>query len=163
MPLAPKIRFKITDNDGDVANTEIHVQSGDTIAQYDSFAEDYALLLDPIILGAIDPIAVMTIPVDISGLTGNTLNPVSDVEQIGAFQFADTNNEPVDVNVPGILLSTVLGSSDELDTADTDVAAFIALMESGDGTISPSSVSEADIVDTFYARKETRASGKRRT
>jgi len=162
MPLAPSIRFKVTDNDDDPANTEIHVQSGDTIAQYATFANAYANAMDDIVLGKIADIATMLIPVDISAITNNTLNPVSDVEQIGAFQFVDTNGEPVQVNIPGLLLSTVLGSSDELDTADTDVAAFIALMETGDGTIAPCSVAEADINGTLYARKETRASGRRR-
>lgn len=163
MPLAPKIRFTIADNDGDKGNTEIHVQSGDTIAQYQSFAEDYAAAMDDILLGAIQPIATMSIPVDISGLTGNTLDPNSDVEQIAAFQFIDTNGEPVDVNIPGLLLADVVGGSDSLNLADTEIAAFIALIETGDGTVAPCSVSEADIVDTLYARQETRPSGRKRT
>lgn len=162
MPLAPKIRFKVTDNDGDTANTEIHVPSAFTIAQYQTFANDYANAMDDILLGAIDPKGTMTIPVDISALTGNTLDPASDVEQIAAFIFQDANGEPVDVNVPGLLLADVVSGTDELNTADTQIAAFITMMETGNGTIAPSSVSESDIVDTLQARWETRASGRKR-
>lgn len=162
MPIAPKIRLKLTDNDGDVANTEIYVQSGMTAAQYATFANAYANAVDDIVVGAVDPLGTMTIPVDISALTGNTVVATADVEQIAAFQFATTQNEPVDVNVPGLILDDVLAGSDALDTADTEIAAFITLIETGDGTIAPCAVNEDDIVDTFYARKETRATGRRR-
>jgi len=162
MAIAPKIRFKVTDNDNDPANTEIHVPSGLTIAQYAAFANAYANAMDDIVLGRVDPKGTMTIPVDISALTGNTLDPASDVEQIAAFQFLDANGEPVDINVPGLLLADVVAGTDTLDIADTEIAAFITLIEDGDGTVAPSSVAEADILSLIYARKETRASGKKR-
>lgn len=162
MPLAPKIRFTVKDNDGDTGNTEVHVQSGDTIAQYQTFAVAYAAAMDDIALGAIQPLATMSIPVDISALTGNTLDPASDVEQIAAFQFATADGEPVDVNIPGLLIADVVGGSDSLNLADTQIAAFITLMEDGDGTVAPCAINEDDIVATFYGRMETRPSGKKR-
>jgi len=162
MPISPKITLKIADNDNDPANTSIRVPSGLTIAQYGAFANAYANLVDDIVLGRVDPKGTMTIPVDISALTGNTLDPASDVEQIAAFQFLDTNGEPVDINVPGLLLADVVAGTDGLNTADTEIAAFITLVETGDGTVAPSSVAEADIVSLVYARKETRASGRKR-
>jgi hypothetical protein len=162
MPIAPKITLKISDNDNDPANTSIHVPSGFTVAQYGAFANAYANAVDDIVLGRVNPKGTMTIPVDISGLTGNTLDPASDVEQIAAFQFLDTNGEPVDINVPGLLLADVVAGTDGLNTADTEIAAFITLIETGDGTVAPSSVAEADITTLVYARKETRASGRKR-
>src|SRR5688572_19684237 len=125
MPIAPKITFKVTDNDGDPANTSIHVPSGLTIAQYGTFANAYANAMDDIVLGRVDPKGTMTIPVDISALTGNTLGPASDVEQTAAFQLLDTNGEPVDSNIPGLLLADVVAGTDGLNTADTEIAAFI--------------------------------------
>jgi len=162
MAIAPKIRLQVADNDGDNAATEIYVPSGFTIAQYGTFANDYANAVDDIVIGAVQPKATMTVPVDISGLTNNTVDPASDVEQIAAFQFIDANGEPVDVNIPGLLQADVVAGTDGLNTADTEIAAFITLMENGNGTIAPSSVSESDVVDTLYARKETRASGRKR-
>jgi len=160
--IAPNINLKITDNDGDPANTGIHVPSGLTIAQYAAFANAYANAVDDIVLGRVDPKGTMTIPVDISALTGNTLDPTSDVEQIAAFQFLDTNGEPVDINVPGLLLADVVAGTDGLNTADTEIAAFVTLIEDGNGVVAPTSVAEADITTLIYARKETRASGKKR-
>lgn len=162
MAIAPKIQVKITDNDNDPANTGIHVPSGFTIAQYATFANAYANAIDDIVLGRVDPKGTMTIPVDISALTGNTLDPASDVEQIAAFQFLAADGEPVDINVPGLLLADVVAGTDGLNTADTEIAAFVTLIETGDGTVAPSSVSESDITTLVYARKETRASGRRR-
>jgi hypothetical protein len=138
------------------------VPSGLTVAQYDAFANAYANAVDDIVLGRVDPKGTMTIPVDISALTGNTLDPASDVEQIAAFQFLAADGEPVDINVPGLLLADVVAGTDGLNTADTEIAAFVTLIETGDGTVAPSSVSESDITTLIYARKETRASGRRR-
>lgn len=163
MPISPKITFQVFDNDNDDAETSIHVPSGLTPAQYGTFSNDYANAMDDIVLGRVSTKAIMTIPVDLSALTGNTLDPASDVEQIAAFQFLDANGEPVDVNVPGLLLADVVAGTDSLNTADAEIAAFITLMEDGNGTIAPSSVAEADIVSTIYARKETRASGRARS
>jgi len=162
MPIAPKIRYKIFDNDRDDANTEVHVQPGATVAQYATFAGDYAQALDPVIAGVIQTIATMSVPVDISTLTGNTLDSSSDVEEVASFQFLDENGEPADVNVGGLLSSDLVAGSDALNTADTQIAAFLALIEDGDGTISPCTVAESDIIATLYARRETRPSGKKR-
>lgn len=162
MAIAPKIRFKVTDNDGDPANTEIYVPSGFTIAQYGTFANAYANAMDDIALGKVDPKGTMTIPVDITGLTGNTLDPASDVEQIAAFQFLSVSGEPIDINVPGLLLADVVAGTDGLNTADTEIAALITLIETGDGTVAPCAVNEDDITSLLYARKETRASGRSR-
>jgi len=162
MPLAPKILITLTDNDGDSAKTEIHVPSGLTIAQYGTFANAYANAIDDIALGRVDPKGTMTIPVDITGLTGNTLDPASDVEQIAAFQFLSISGEPISINVPGLLLADVVAGTDGLNTADTEIAAFVTLIEVGDGTVAPCAVNEDDITSLIYARKETRASGRRR-
>lgn len=162
MPIAPKIRFQISDNDGDKAATEVYVTPALTVAQYGTFANDYANALDDIVIGAVDTKAIMTVPVDLTGLNFNTVLPDSDVEQISAFQFVDTNGEPVSINVPGLIQSNVVTGTDSLDQAATAMATFITLMITGNGTVIPVSVAEADLVDTIYARKETRASGRKR-
>lgn len=162
MPIAPKITFNLADNDADDANTSVHVPSGFTLAQYATYANDLANVIDDIVIGQVKPRANMTIPVDISALTGNTLDPTSDVEQIAAFQFLSADGEPVDVNIPGLLGADVVAGTDGLNTADTQIATFITLMEDGDGTIAPCAVNESDITTTLYARWETRASGRRR-
>lgn len=162
MPLAPKIRYTIYDNDRDKSTTEVHVQAGATVAQYAAFAQAYADAVDPVIGGVIGQVAHMSIPVDISTLTGNALDNASDVEEVASFQFVDEDGEPADVNIGGLAVGDMVSGSDALNTADTQIAAFITLMEDGNGVISPSTVAESDIIATLYARRETRPSGRRR-
>ena len=162
MALAPTLSYTALDGDGDKATTEVHLPIGDTLARYTEFALAHTSTLEAIMNGNLDPIATLSIPVDISALTGNVATADSDVEQVAAFQFADTNNEPVNVNVPGLDELKIVAGSDSLDTADAEVAAFITLMEVGNGTIGPSSRAGFDIVDTFYARSMVRNSGAKR-
>lgn len=162
MAIAPKITFQVADEDSDKASTAVHVPAGLTVAQYGTFANDYANAIDDIVIGAVEPKAVMTVPVDISGLVLNIIDPNSDVEQITAFQFVADDGEPVDINVPGLLLANVIAGTDNIDTAATAIAAFITLIQVGNGVVIPTSVSEANITDLNYARKETRASGRKR-
>lgn len=162
MPLAPKITYEIADGDLDKATTEVHVPSGKTVAQYEDFAAQHAESIEGMILGVISPVARLTIPVDISAITGNTLIDTSDVEQVASFQFADDNNEPVNINIPGRNDLDVAAGTDVLNESDVQIAAFITLIENGDGTIEPCSIAEGDIVDHFYARKMTKNSGRKR-
>ncbi|MCB7129982.1 MAG: hypothetical protein J3T61_10650, partial [Candidatus Brocadiales bacterium] len=86
-----------------------------------------------IINGVIED-AKMTFDVDLSALLGNNIAPDSDVEEIGNFEFATLDNRKVEINIPGIQLDTFIPGSDELDQADIDVAAFIALVLNGAAT-----------------------------
>ena len=165
MALAPKIEYTIRDGDGDVAVTAFYAEIGRTLVDYQELAEQHAEVVEGVILGEIDLIAGLSVPVDISSLTGNTVADDSDVEQIAAFQFSDADGEPVNLNVPAVNNLDIVVGSDALDQTDTQIAALITMMESGiavtGGTILPCSIREADIQDTIYARKETRNSGRR--
>lgn len=162
MPLAPKIRYTIYDNDRDKSTTEVHVQAGPTIAQFAAFAQAYAEAMDPVIGGVIRPTASMSVPVDISTLTGNALDDTSDVEEVASFQFRCADGDGVDVNIGGLATGDLVAGSDALNTADTQIAALITLIEDGNGVIAPSSIAESDIIALLYARRETRPSGRRR-
>jgi hypothetical protein len=168
MALAPSITYTLADGDGDTAATAVYVPIGDTLVRYGEFAVVHAETMEPLVLGVFQPTAILSIPVDISALTGNVAAAESDVEQIAQFSFADTDNEPVKVNVPGCnVLQHVVVGSDALDLADADIAAFISMMEdgieiTGAVTVSPSGIAESDIVDTFYARKATKNSGRKK-
>ena len=166
MALAPNITYTVRDGDNDSATTSVYVPIGDTLARYTEFAIAHAPTIEGIILGVIDPNAVLSIPVDISALTGNTATATSDVEQLAAFQFANTDNEPINVNIPGRNELHVVTGTDVLDETEPVIAAMIAMMEDGiavtGGTASPCDIAESDIVDTFYVRKLTKNSGRKR-
>jgi len=167
MAIAPSITYTIKDGDQDSATTSLHVPDGDTLQRYGEFAVAHAPILEGVLLGVIEPVARLSIPVDISALTNNLVIASSDVEQVAAFQFADSNGEPVDFNMPGLAQGMILVGSDSLDLTVAAVSDLIAAMEVGlavtGGTIQPCSIAEASILDTFYARKETKNSGKRRS
>jgi hypothetical protein len=162
MPLAPIITYTITDGDNDPATTSVYVPIGDTLARYQEFAEAHAETIEGMVLGVIQPIARLSVPVDISALVGNTAAATSDVEQLASFQFSDANQDPVNINIPARSELDVVIGSDALDTTDVDVAAFITLIEDGNGTIAPSGIAEDAIGSLVYARKQTKNSGRAR-
>jgi hypothetical protein len=162
-----EITFGIRDNDNDYAEFSAYVPTGLTFAQYQEFAQTKAELVNPLVLGAWDDIAKLKIAVDISALTGNVAGAASDVEQISAFQAVDASGNQTRINIPATVETQIAVGSDALDITDTDVAAFIAALEDGidiggSVIIQPSTYAEADLVDTLFARAETRNSGKRR-
>ena len=165
MARAFALTYTYQDDSGNTATHDIHVPTAFSIAQFTEFGRSMADLLDNIVGGLIISLD-LTITADISGLLLNFVDPLSDVEEVAAFQFATADNRAVLVNLPGMDEDIVLAGSDDLDQLDSGVAAFITAMETGiavtGGTISPCDVNEDSIVETVYAREEFRSSGKRR-
>lgn len=162
-----QIEYNIDDNDNDPAKTSVWVATGQTVANYTLFAKGYALLIDGIIKGVFRQVAKLKIPVDISGLTNNVADALSDVEQVSHFEFVTAQGNPVDFNIPCIDETKIIAGSDELDQTDAAIAAIIAMFEDGidigGGTfVQPCNVAEEDVVGTLIAHAHTRNSGKRR-
>lgn len=163
-----KITYTIADNDDDEANTSVYVPEGSTIANYTDFAWRYALTIQDFIFGIFRGIATLQVPIDISGLTGNVASADSDVEQKSLFEFDTANpNGSVALQVPCLNELNILLGSDELDQADPDVAAFIAMMEdgltiTGAVVVQPTNINSEDIISTKVARAITVNSGRRR-
>lgn len=162
---APQLIYTVIDDDGDRGTTSINLPSGFVLSQFTEFGAAMATLIDAVLAGKVDS-AEISFPVDISSLTSNTALSTSDVEEYGAFSFETANGYPVQINVPGLDELTVGSGSDDIDTANADIAAFIAAIENGivtvGGTVSPCDVAEDDITLTVNARERFRASGKRR-
>jgi len=165
MARAFALTYTYEDDSGNTATHDIHVPTAFSIAQFTEFGRAMADFLDNIVGGLIKSVD-LTITADISGLLLNFVDPLSDVEEVGSFQFATADNRAVLVNLPAIDENTVLAGSDDLNQIDGGIAAFITAMETGiavtGGTISPCDVNEDSIVDTVYARESFRSSGKRR-
>lgn len=156
----------IEDRSGDRATTSVHVLDASTVANLNTFAPAWATALNSLIFGKIISMLALIFP-SIGALTDNTLNPDSDVEHVGKFVFRAQNGVKVEVNIPALDEAAVDAyNSDVLDQADTEVAAFIAAMESGvsvtGGTISPCDIGESSIASIVFARESFRNSGKRR-
>jgi hypothetical protein len=159
-----EVTVTIRDASGDKATASFFVQNNFTFSQYNEMSADLANALDAVIGGVIENMS-LRIPVDVSGLTGNTIGSTADVGDVGQFQFRSTENRPVKINVPGILEAVVAGGSDDLNQADAAVAALIAGMEDGlttvAGVIQPCNIGEDDIVTTEFARERFRNRGAR--
>jgi hypothetical protein len=141
----------------------MYTPNGLTLAQYIEGLQAMAILLDNC-SGAVLEGLNFTVPVDISGLTGNAALSTSDVEEVSQFVFQTTDGRLVHVNVPGLDDTKTPVGTDDLDQVDTDVAAFISMFEDGlataGGTITPCDVDEDDIVAVVTARGAVRNSGK---
>ena len=163
--MATELRYTISDDDGDSAETGLYLPDGDTLARYTEFAIAHAPTLEGITNGLLDPLARITIPIDISGLTGNVATQDSDVERMVQFSFANENGEPVLFNLPGLNYTTLISGSDEVDQTDVSIAPIITAFEDGlpvtGATAEPCDIGEADIVATYYARKHIKNSGSK--
>lgn len=163
---APVIIFTIRDNKGKTSTTEVKIPTGITLSNMIEFAQDLVVLFDAITTGQIINVGI-GISVDISGL-GLTAAPgsTSDVEEKGQLQFQTAGFYYTTVNVPCWSDINVVSGSDEVDTGDADVAAFIAAMTAGltlgdASVVQPCDSREDDITTLVYARERFRSSGKR--
>jgi len=166
MALSPVIIFTFRDRKGKTATTEFKIPTGITLANMVEFAQDMASLIDPITNCQIINVSI-GVRVDTSalGLTG-AAGATADVEEKGVFQFTTALNTYTTVNIPGISDTDVVDGSDELDTSDAEIAAFIAGMTGGltltdTSTVQPTDAREEDITAIVFARERFRSSGKR--
>lgn len=164
MAVAFELIYEFEDESGERATQATKLPVTPTLAQFEEFGQALAILKDDCVLGRISNLS-LSVVADMSGLTGNSVDAASDVEDIGAFQFVTADGLPVKMNLPAILESLVAAGSDDLDQAAPAIAAIITAMESGiavtGGTISPCDVGEIDITDVVYARENFRPSGRR--
>lgn len=160
-----KLVFEVEDATGDKSSTSVNLVSTSTVALITGFAVGFATALNNLIAGVIRSAAAV-VGVDISALTGNLVGANSDVEHIGKFEFLSEDGFRMKVNVPA-LSEVTLGAttSDSLNQAQADIAAFIAAMEDGinvtGALIVPCDVGESDITNVVFAREAFRNSGAR--
>lgn len=165
MPVSNRIDYVLRDASGGRAKTGFWVEPGLTLAQYQQGGQALAQEINAITNGVVES-ASMTIPVDVSGLTQNIAGANSDVEEVARFGATTADGRPVQVNVPGLIPTAIAAGSDDLNQANSAVAAMISMLEDGivvtGGTIRPSDVGEQDITQVLTARYAVRPSGTRR-
>lgn len=166
MALTYSIVYEFEDDSGDVGTTEVNIPTSFALADYIEFGQGMATFLDNITSGIIRS-AALAVDVDLSSVTNNTAAVGSDVEELGSFQYSTAQNRRVQVNVAGLIETTVLPNSDDLDViGNANVAAFNNAMLNGiavtAGTIIPCDVGSDDLTSLVYAREAFRSSGVRR-
>lgn len=159
------IVFTLRDAANNDATTEVKIPDSFTLSDYTEFGAGMATAINDFVRGRIMK-AELCLPIDVSGFTGNTISILSDVEEIGAFEFVTAQGNRVKLNIPGCPDGVTLPNSNTLDEADAQVATIITAMEDGlavtGGTASPCDIGGDDIVDTLFARENFRSSGTRK-
>ncbi len=163
MAIAPKWITTIRDQAAKRARFEVNPIAGKTLAVYAEAAIAFAEDVNDVVTGVVETVRMFQ-GVDISGLINNTVQGNSDVEESGQFIFAAADGRHVEVNVPGIISDYFIAGSNDLDTANATVDAFVDLMIDGvavtGGNAIPTNIAEIDIVSLVSARKVMRPSGK---
>ena len=138
--------------------TELNIPIGITLANAVLFAQQMALLIDPLIGGRIARIGIAA-TVTLPGGLSATANTASDVEEGAQFQFRTAQGFHSSNRIPTFSETFVNPGSNTIDTTDPDVAAFITAMVSGialgpfggTGTVSPTTNREEDLVALDFA------------
>lgn len=164
--MAVEIIATITDASGDTSTTSHKVNDPVLVGALTAYGIAWASLLDDLIHGVIRSVNAY-VKASVSSLLNNTIIGTADVEHVAHFSFLAANGLSVDVNIPSMNEAIIDAStSDTLDQADLQVAAFITAMETGiavtGGTISPCDIGESSITDTIFARESFRNSGSAR-
>lgn len=163
MAVAPKWITTIRDQAGKRSRFEVNPIAGKTLVNYGEAAIVFAEDVNDMITGVVEAVRMFQ-GVDISSLTNNTVQGNSDVEESGQFIFADADGRHIEINVPGIISDYFVAGSNDLDTANPTVSAFVDLIIDGvavtGGTAIPTNIAETDIVSLVSARKVMRPSGR---
>lgn len=150
MPFRPSISGFITVQDGKGAEStsRIHVPDNSDVGNFKAFMQNAAGFADAIIKGKIVNISV-GLGVDLPGGLKSAADALSDVEEQGRFLFSSAGGGTVKITLPTLDEAKVLTGTSVIDTADTDVAAFVTEIVDGE-TISlqaehPSAIDGSDI------------------
>jgi hypothetical protein len=166
MPASIGIVYTVEDRKGAASNTIINVPSGTTMPDAILFAQQMALLIDPMVTGRITR-AGISLTVDLSSLgLGAVASDTSDVEEGARFQFTTAGNFRTSNRIPTFDETKVTVGGTDVDQVDADVAAFIAAMEDGinlvgvggSGTVGPTDSRDDDITATSLAKEAFQSS-----
>jgi len=162
MALATSIRFDFVDDKSKTSFTKVRVPSNIGLSDVIEFAQDMAQLLVDMTQGVLTG-ASITIDVDLSGVAGlkAAAGAISDVFTKGFVQFGSSVSGFFKrMAIPTFDETLVPVGGDAVDTANVDVAAFVASMESGltvtSGTLAPVDKDGNDLTGVDYFRKTFR-------
>lgn len=156
-----EIVYTVRDEANKDGTTSIKIPTTFTLADYIEFGQDFIVLAGALMRGLVRS-AALCIDVDISALTDNTISSISDVEEVGAFEFTTSAGNRVSLNIPGCPDLSVIAGTNTLDPTDTEVAAIITMMEDGIAGTLPSDIGGEDITEVIFAREHFKSSGARR-
>lgn len=148
--MSVNVIFTVQDGKGETSPITINLPTSTSPTDAVAFAVTAWPLVNALITGGN---VVGRVSFEISGLA--SANPIggSDVQEIGRFIFKTVSNFTKSLGLPTFLESKILPGTDQIDTSDVDVAAFVTMMESGvdttanggSGVIQPSDYRDDDL------------------
>jgi hypothetical protein len=128
LALVGLLTFK--DAKGAVATTEFNFPSSVTLANAKIFAQQMAILYNNVTTGVITRIGVAVLAT-LPGALRASADADSDVEEGARFQFRTDGGFYTGFRIPTFDEAKILSGTKQVDTADTDVAALVAVFEDG--------------------------------
>lgn len=159
--MAVTINFTITDAKGKTSLTKVRVPTGFSPSQYGEFALAMGQIIATLSDGAITEISI-GVPLDLSAASLKLVaSTVADAAKKAFFGVVSSvSGLFAKYIIPTYDETHTVSGSDTIDTSDADVAAFIALIESGTtvgGTpIAPTDKYTNDLDDVNIAREQFR-------
>jgi hypothetical protein len=147
--------ISIMDAPGSESVVRFHVPNNSEIGNFKTFAQNVAGFIDALIKGKITNVSI-GIGVDLPGGIKSTADALADVEEGARFIFNAANGGTFRMRLPTFDEAKMTTGTDLVNTADTDVAAFLTEMINGE-TISlqaehPSAADESDLVSLASAK-----------
>jgi hypothetical protein len=151
--LSHYITYSLIDYKGEKSSTRVKCPTGLDLADLGLFAIELGKLMIPLINGNFAGISY-TINLDLADLgSQGEITSGADVEEGARFSFDTAEGLMTTLRIPTFDEALIDGNTRNVDTADTDVAAFITAMTDGidlvgvggSGTVQPSNVHGSDI------------------
>lgn len=166
--LSHYITYSVIDYKGARSNTRVKVPASVSLTDIGIFAVELGKLFIPLINGNIASLSY-TINLDLADLgSQGEITSDADVEEGARFSFQTAEGLATTLRIPTFDEALIQGTTRDVNTADTDVAAFVTAMTDGidlvsaggSGTVSPSNVHGSDVVSLVKAL-ENFVSGRR--
>lgn len=155
-----EIVYTVRDSGNNTSTSSVKIPETFALADYIEFGQDFMVLAGAIMRGQVLS-AELCLDVDVSALTSNTVSALSDVQEIGAFEFVTAEGNRVKLNIPGCPDIKTIAGTNTLDPTDPQVATIITMMEDGLTGVQPCDIGGDDIVEMLFAREHRRSSGRR--
>src|SRR5689334_8505802 len=154
MALAVSVNFTILDAKGKSSITKVHVPTGFLIAQYLEFGAAMGQLIADLSDGILTDISV-SIPLSLSGATIRAAAGIAaDVAKKVFFQAGSAiAGLFARFNIPTYDEAHTVANTDEVDMADAEIAAFVAIIEGGAGGASPTDRRNNNLTDVLMGRE----------
>jgi len=147
--------ISVIDAPGSESVIRFHVPNNTDIANLKTFGQNVAGFVDALVKGKISNISI-GLGVDLPSGLKSAADALADVEEGARFIFNAANGGTFRMRLPTFDEAHMVSGSDLVDTADTDVAAFLTEMIDGE-TINlqaqhPSAADESDLVSLKSAK-----------